>query len=114
MKFFEQRRNTVLDLATEDAYGLWEIVGAFKIDFPNLDDEAALNIARETVHAMIDENLIELYVCKPSSEVIEPAVSAERAIAIINDVKNWHVPQPGEKQFRLASTKRGDRAYFGE
>ena len=88
---------TVLDLATEDYYGLWEIDWAFRTDFPELNEAEALSRACDVVRKMVDDDQITLFRCSNSDEPAVP-IANDEVESVLSQPKNWAPKLPSEEQ----------------
>lgn len=102
----------VLDAATEDYTGLWEILWEVRRVLPGAREDEILQVAQATVRTMLSKGWLATYrrVGAAGSESPLPVDDVDTAI---RDSASWQEPGPHSQQILVASTDEGDRAYFG-
>jgi hypothetical protein len=101
----DQIRYDILDLLTEDYYGLWELAGLASA--PPVDELIRV------LDGLIRDGLVEIYVGSDFASE-ERVLSAEKAQRAIRDRAfwEWSAPERGE-HVRGFATRAGDDWYFG-
>ena len=111
MKATEIQRR-ILDLATEDFYGLWEIPAVVKEILPDLDEEHARDLSEKTVLELVDRHLIKIYRgTRFAGE--ERALSLDEIQSALADANNWRGDLSTLKEHvRFGATEIGEREYY--
>lgn len=97
-------RKLILDLAVEDAIGLWEIAWRSRESHPGPTRDELVGVTLE----MVREGLVEVV----SSSDERHALSDADAAAEVRDDVNWAEPQSGADHVRIVATAKGERAYY--
>jgi hypothetical protein len=97
-------RGLILDLAVEDAVGLWEIGWRAK----RVQPPPTLFELIDVTLGMIHEGLLEVV---SSSSEREP-IAAVQAEAEVKNELNWTEPRSAERHVRVVATAKGESAYF--
>jgi len=110
-KFYDAIQREILDLATEDRYGLWEIVGSIEQDHPELTSEEALSTAKEMVGSMLRAGLLGMEREHPSEHYVE--LEDQEALEISAKDHSWEIPKTGGRDplYWVYATDAGRRAY---
>lgn len=101
----------VLDLATEDFMGLWEIVWrARAVEESGGSSGFSDSALRSEVTWLAAEGLVALY------EGIrfngdESEVTPHETQSVLADPTNWHPAENGRQHYRLAATAKGEEEY---
>jgi hypothetical protein len=102
----------ILSLATEDAYGLWEVLPVVRKFFPGLDERETREVAERTLHQLIARNLIRLYRGTRFAGEEKPLASAENETAL-SDARSWNENAPStQEHVRIVATELGEREYY--
>lgn len=101
----EQIRYRILDLLTEDSYGLWELTGLPE-GGPPIDELI------DILDGMIRDGLVEVYGCSKSSSGERMLSEAEARRAIKDRAYwDWSAPANGD-HIRAMATRAGDEWYY--
>lgn len=99
----------ILDIATEDYYGLWEVLWAAKEYFPELGPCDLFLETKLRIFEMVEEGLIQIFWLSPSLEEI---VLAEDWKEQLENPENWDIASADRWHLRIASTEKGNQIYF--
>jgi hypothetical protein len=110
MSVLTEQQITVLDLAVEDSYGLWEVGWRFRDMYPSLSREDAHASAQRAAVELLRSGYIE---CVSSSNSPSPGIPLTRdeALAALREGTHWAGPASDGTQFRVHATERGEHAY---
>lgn len=99
----------ILDLATEDAYGLWEILPAIAALGPAADLSDVRNRTRRTVQALVSRGWLRVELtAQDQTKEIHPGPELENILA---DPAFWAAQGTGT-EVRVVATEEGEAAYF--
>ena len=104
-------RRTILELAVEDEYGLWELVWRLKTSDPSYTDENVVKLASATVTSLLGDGLVRLYVRKSGESAVP--VHDDDALSVLGIPLNWTEPAEGGAAVLIAATPSGEVAYYG-
>ncbi len=99
----------VLDLATEDYYGLWELWNTLRARRTPSDPVRLREALDAIVRSMLADGLIELAVGS-TFDGEESRLDNDQASAAIGDPRNWVMPD-APSRIKLVATPSGQRAY---
>lgn len=110
---FEECRCRILELATDDYHGLYELVRARAR--PSDDDfEAAKTETLLAVTSLLHDGLISVY-RRDGTFADERLLPRTEAFEVLREPRSWRAYQShDETQIVIASTPLGDRSYFGD
>jgi len=100
-----EAQRLILDLAVEDAIGLWEIVWRSA----QLKPAPTRHELVETTLAMVEEGLLRVLSVTEEECPLDNAQAASE----IQKAANWSVPDVGEHHVRVVATESGERLYYG-
>jgi len=100
----------VLDLATEDFVGLWELDWRTRTVERSGGSPISDSAVRAEVNRLLAEGQIALYKGVRFNGD-ESATEVEEARSAITDPANWLPPPDGRQHFRLAATAKGEEEY---
>ena len=95
--------NELLDLLTEDYYGLWEV----EVQLPVGRDRV-----RETIASLLHQGLAEWFVREDDAAVAVALSELAEPLPNLEEPTAWAVPAKRERQYLLAATEAGEDAYF--
>ena len=100
----------ILDLISDDSYGLWEITGWLEERVP--DPGEARNVAAHELTEMQAAGLVEI-LHRESFDSPERGMDPDEALRRLRVDRYWQVPQPGtdEDEVRAAATDAGIKYY---
>ena len=101
----------ILDLVTEDSYGLWEIAAVFKDRHRDRTASKALSLAQATAIELLADGLVALW-SQPDVGSEEVLVPPEVARAALMEGARWEWPTGPGPMLRLLATEAGIRAYY--
>lgn len=101
----------ILDMATEDFCGLWEIIWRLRDLSPRGLTLELRNKAESAVRELLAKGWIELYRCAGVS-VEEKLIPIDELDRVLSEPASWKEPSKGSVQFLLAATPRGERVYY--
>ena len=100
----------VLDGATEDYCGLWEVAWAIDTKNPGMGIDRARQEARDASLDLLREGLIGVYLTDEYLHPIE-RLTGQEAEETLTREENWLVPEAALR-YALTSTEEGDRALW--
>lgn len=100
----------VLDLATEDFIGLWEVAWRANSAAEPNGSPAMEERLRSDVTQLLVEGFVGLYV-GIRFDGDEVQLDQEQASAVIKDPNNWLPSASGELHYRIAATDQGEAEY---
>lgn len=101
-------RVEILDLISDDSYGLWEVVGWLQRNLP--DHAEAQSIAASELVAMHEEDLVEI-LHQVSFDSAERVMERGEVLDRLGVDRYWQVPEPGTDTVRAAATDSGIEYY---
>jgi hypothetical protein len=104
-------KREILEMATEDFCGLWEIIWRLRDLFPQCLTSELRNKAESAVRELSAKGLIELYrrVGVSGEEKLIPIDEVDR---VLSDTASWEEPSKAAVQMLLATTAKGERVYY--
>ena len=106
-------RQTALNLAVDDTYGLWELLWGLHTDFPQAPPPHLQSIACRVLADLIREGLIALVSGRAGGK--EEPLPAAQALNALDQLASWAEPQRlGDAETRFVATEAGRHAYFVE
>ena len=103
--------SNILELASEDYYGLWEV--CWKIQRLRPKDSAAevRKICINAVRDLVQRGLIHLMRRRgPAGK--ETLLSENEILNVLNDVSSWEEPFKDSIQFLVGATEEGKEVYY--
>lgn len=105
----------LLSSATEDYFGLYEVIWEFNAAFPHASIGEKYGAAEAAVRDLLGRGWIALYRRKdgftqssPRYEQIEP----EQVEAVLQNPTSWY-PEYADERIECTTTEAGDNAYYG-
>lgn len=105
--------HVVLDVTTEDDYGLWEITAAARTKFPDADPAEVFTAVQRVLAEMLDRGLLYIYRLE-SLGGAELAITGDQIGTVISEPNNWNNDGPYEGSLWIGATKKGERTYYGD
>ena len=105
-------RHAILDLAVEDYYGLWEILGLVSSLHPSLTLIDAEQLARDALLAEIAADVLVLYSGIAFGGEEAPISAADSRVAL--DLADWGPKLPSERHLRFTATDAGCALYYAQ
>ncbi len=102
---------SILDLAVDDWYGLWEILHTAARALNSSRDDAFRDELRDRLADMMTRELIEAQIW---SEAKPRAWSADEMRTLGADSLLWAPPSESPEELRIGATEAGNQAYFGQ
>jgi hypothetical protein len=98
----------VWTMATEDMYGLYEIVWTLNELHPDVPKEEKVAVGREVIRGFLGRQLIALHRLEwhPPREV--GAIPSDEVEAVLEDPSSW---EPGQEYIGFVATAEGMRQY---
>jgi hypothetical protein len=98
----------VLTMATEDMYGLYEIVWTLNESHPDVPKEEKVALGREVIRGLLGRQLVELHRLEwnPPREV--RVILPDELEAVLQDPSSW---DPGQEYIGFVATSEGIRQY---
>jgi len=93
-------RHVVLDLGSEDFYGLWEILWRLKTVCPNRGEADLLEEARSAIAELVQEGAVALY--WRATDTSGPVRVEEDPESVLGEFKNWYEPRATHGGFWVA------------
>lgn len=84
-------RHVVLDLGSEDFYGLWEILWRLKEVCPNRGESDLLEEARSAIVQLVREGAVALY--WRATAASEPVPIGADPGSVLAEIENWCEPR---------------------
>jgi len=106
-----QAERDILELSTEDYYGLWEVRWEIERLFPNARGDEVLERSRRAVQTLLRLGLIAVFSGEMKDNDMLP-VDDVRLQEILTSAQSWDQPSPGNEQLAIAATEAGERAYL--
>lgn len=100
----------MLDLVTEDSYGLWEILTAISGPSGQENLSTDIDVARVILMRMIDRGWLEVEQIDQGR--IEKIGDERQLDAVLANVAHWKPPVRGDVEVRVVATDAGDEAYL--
>jgi hypothetical protein len=107
----DEVQRAILDLATEDWYGLWEIYNHVARELGRTADMTLREELRRKLGDMLAGGLLDAAIW---SEGPPRTVSPDTVRALPIDSELWGSPENSVEQLRITATDAGDRQYFGD
>jgi hypothetical protein len=107
----DEVQRAILDLTTEDWYGLWEIYNHVAKELGRPADVTLREQLRRKLGEMLAGGLLDaaIWSAGPPRTISSDMV---RALPIDSDL--WGSPENSVEQLRITATDAGDQLYFGE
>jgi hypothetical protein len=99
----------VLDLATEDAFGLWDLLWYLRAAL-GLEEAAAREVAAEAVSALRERGLVALH-ASDAAGAPGPVLPEGDAAGDVSRPRAWRRPGPGEREVLIVATAEGARVF---
>lgn len=103
----------ILDLVTEDSFGLWEIASDFVERYNDRTASEATRLAQATALDLLKEGLVSLW-SQTDVGAEERAIPSTEAKTALSEASNWDWPGASGIMFRLLATEAGKRAYHSQ
>lgn len=100
----------ILDLATEDFVGLWEVVWRASTVSESTGDSIAEGDLRAETTRLINAGSLHLYHGVHFAGE-EREIDRHSAVSVIADESNWVPPEPQAGHYRIAASERGESEY---
>lgn len=100
-------RNVVLDLISDDYYGLWEVLWRLHTVYPESSESELKTRAIRELLAMLEEDRVSVYQ-QPTQEASLRLLEPERARAAIQEAANWQAPYSLTDSVVVVSTPDAD------
>lgn len=84
--------STVLDGASEDFLGFYEVIWSISTSLPSLDPDSRIEAAVAAADSLLDSQRIEVFLATADGAFGEP-LSAAEAQAAVRDYSNWSKPE---------------------
>lgn len=111
MKRTESRR-TILELASEDYIGLWEVRWAIQQAQSDAPESSLFTDARALIREMIEDGALMLY--SGTHFAGEESVVPQEEVSSLLEVElYWNEPISDHPQLRVVATERGEGEYIG-
>jgi hypothetical protein len=105
-----QINDSILKLATEDFYPVWQVLWRLRTLLPNKTDEDLRQLAIANVEALLDDGFIALYSRHGSAQELTPLqFSAETRLALYS-CNIWN--PKNDVQILVSATKEGSDFYY--
>jgi hypothetical protein len=106
-------RMEALSLATEDYFGLYELIWGLNARFPDASIDEKLNAAQAALAELLSQGLVEVYFARSSPSEYIP-LDPKRAPTLIADPDSWRSPSQvlDGTFYAFCATPAGERAYF--
>ena len=101
----------IIELSTEDNYGLWELLESYSKKSPELEEKEIINKCALDIKHLYKNKLVELYEGKNLSEcnVVEEKIAVED---ILNSSDNFKQPTNRTSTvYSIAATELGEKLY---
>lgn len=105
-----QAERTILELATEDFYGLWEVRWEIERLFPAAELDEVLARSREVVLHLLRRGWIDVFSGELKGNDMLPVDEAALA-EVLGSPESWEQLSPDKPQLAIAATDAGERAY---
>ena len=105
----QQRK--ILEMCTEDVYGLWEILWGLQDLFPDSTRSALRNTAESALKELLAKGWICLF-RRSGTAGEEVVLQPEEAGIAISDQRNWDEPTIDSEQIVVGATAEGEEAYY--
>jgi hypothetical protein len=107
-------KQAILEMGSEDGYGLYEIIWDLRVRFPAATDKERLRAAKRVIKALLAEKLVYLYWFDQLTGS-ESDIPHEEAQGIVEDDRNWDAPAVADAlNVWFTSTESGEHAYFSD
>ena len=100
---------SVLELAVEDLYPVWEVLWGLRTVLPSTSDQELRRLAVASIESLLRSGSIDIH-CRSGNGEIEPCQSAESVESLLSDDDVW-TPEGSFQVFVLA-TEQGDDEYY--
>lgn len=100
----------ILELATEDYQGLWEIRSQVEQSL-NLMEPVLRQTMVRAVRDLLKRGWVQLYRASPEAWNNATALGPPEVAAILDDVRSWDLPAGDADHLLIAATLEGERAY---
>ncbi|MGH9782814.1 MAG: hypothetical protein ACRD88_01405 [Terriglobia bacterium] len=101
----------VLELASEDLFGLWEILWAVRGKDPSVGKSVQEAAVRETVRRLLRQGFVNLY-RRTGVSSDETLVEADLIESILDAATPWREPHVNEPAYLVGATEKGKKAYL--
>ncbi len=101
--------HAVLDLATEDVFGLWDVLWYLRAAL-GLEEAPAREVAVEAVRSLRDRGLVELFTSDAPGAPDVP-VAAGGAVVDVASREVWRRPAEGGPEVLVGATEAGARVF---
>jgi hypothetical protein len=104
----------IMDLGTEDYYGLYEVIWALNNSHRGVSSEATLSMAKLSMASLLNRGHVKLYRTVWLNDTHEPLSDAE-ADSVIRRSSSWAEPaaEGAGEYYCFAATAAGEKAYYG-
>ena len=103
-------KSEILSLATEDYFGLYEIIWGLNYVFSNLGEAEKISHAKQAVMLLLQDELIQLYKIETEKKTYV-LITSDQVNTVLDQVISW---QPGTSYIGFTATPKGERTYFNK
>lgn len=103
----------ILELAVEDFYGLWEVIGVLRSFFPGSDPVEIQQIAERIVKELLLRRLVTV-VLRRAGSAQEVVIRDDEIEDVLLSERVWREPTADSHQILVAATEEGERLYYSK
>ncbi|MEQ8526064.1 hypothetical protein [Gracilimonas sp.] len=97
-------KKEILSLATEDYFGLYEIIWGLNNEFPELSEAKKISRSKKAISELLQEELIQLYKIEVSNEKYV-LIPADEIGSFLEKAESW---KPGSSYIGFTATLKGE------
>lgn len=105
-------RKSILEMGSDDDYGLYEIVWSLRTSWPDASDGAIRVAAIEALTALLKERKVAIHSGiseRPNADSLPLA----EALTVVSDNESWRDPTRDGPVFWFGNLPAGEEEYFG-
>jgi hypothetical protein len=100
---------SILELAVEDLYPVWELLWRLRTVLPSHSDKELRRLAIESIESLLRSGSIDIH-CRSGNGEIEPCQFVESVESLLSDDDVW-TPE-GSFQMYVLATEQGNDDYY--